>query len=53
LDVDKLRKRIALTLRLDDEVGRNPSGTGPVAARAEAGPRAVLTQNLPMVERGW
>jgi uncharacterized protein len=28
-DVDKPRKRIALTLRLDDEVGRNPGGAGP------------------------
>jgi uncharacterized protein len=26
LDVDKPGKRIALTLRLDDEVGRNPDG---------------------------
>jgi uncharacterized protein len=39
LDVDKPRKRIALTLRLDDEVGRNPVGAGTAAARANAGPR--------------
>jgi uncharacterized protein len=40
LDVDKPRKRIALTLRLDDEVGRNPGGAGAAAARADVGPRA-------------
>jgi uncharacterized protein len=39
LDVDKPRKRIALTLRLDDEVGRNPRGAGNAAARASDGPR--------------
>ena len=39
LDVDKARKRIALTLRLDDEVGRNPSGAGTAAARANEGQR--------------
>ncbi|MEA2950324.1 MAG: protein Tex, partial [Alphaproteobacteria bacterium] len=33
LEVDKPRKRIALTLRLDDEVGGNPAGAGPAAAR--------------------
>ena len=35
LDVDKPRKRIALTLRLDDDVGRNPGGARAVAARAD------------------
>src|SRR5947208_7760599 len=39
LDVDKSRKRIALTLCLDDEVGRNPGGAGTVAARADNGSR--------------
>jgi uncharacterized protein len=39
LDVDKPRKRIALTLRLDDEVGRNPGGAGTAAARADSAPR--------------
>ena len=34
LDVDQPRKRIALTLRLDDEVGRNPGGVRAAAARA-------------------
>jgi uncharacterized protein len=38
LDVDKPRKRIALTLRLDDEVGRS-GGTGAAAARADSAPR--------------
>ena len=32
-------KRIALTLRLDDEVGRNPGGAGAATARADVGPR--------------
>ncbi|MCC6780650.1 MAG: RNA-binding transcriptional accessory protein [Hyphomicrobiales bacterium] len=31
LEVDKVRKRIALTLRLDDEVGRGSRGSAPVA----------------------
>jgi uncharacterized protein len=39
LDVDKPRKRIGLTLRLDDEVGRNPGGGRAPAARADDGPR--------------
>jgi uncharacterized protein len=39
LEVDKPRKRIALTLRLDDEVGRNPGGVRAAAARADDGPR--------------
>ena len=39
LDVDKPRKRIALTLRLDDEVGRNLGGAGTATARNDAGPR--------------
>jgi uncharacterized protein len=39
LEVDKPRKRIALTLRLDDEVGRNPGGVRAVAARADDRPR--------------
>ncbi len=39
LEVDKPRKRIALTLRLDDEVGRNPGGPGTAAARTDDGPR--------------
>jgi uncharacterized protein len=34
LDVDKLRKRIALTLRLDSDVGRQPE------ARADDAPRS-------------
>jgi protein Tex len=40
LDVDKPRKRIALTLRLDDEPGRNPAAAGTAAARANDRPRA-------------
>ena len=39
LDVDKPRKRIALTLRLDDQVGRNPGGAGTAAARTDDGLR--------------
>jgi uncharacterized protein len=39
LDVDKPRKRIALTLRLDDEVGTKPGGGGTAAVRADASPR--------------
>ena len=39
LDVDKPRKRIAFTLRLGDEVGRNPGGAGTATARTDAGPR--------------
>ena len=39
LDVDKPRKRIALTLRLDDEVGRDRGGPGTATARTDAGPR--------------
>ena len=39
LDVDKPRKRIALTLRLDDEEGRNPGRAGTATARADDGPR--------------
>jgi uncharacterized protein len=35
LDVDRPRRRIALTLRLDDEVGRNPGGAGTAAAQVE------------------
>jgi protein Tex len=33
LDVDKPRKRIALTLRLDDEISRNPGNSAPAAVR--------------------
>jgi uncharacterized protein len=47
LDVDKPRKRIALTLRLDDEVGRNPGGARTAAARADVGPRTPPRQNEP------
>jgi uncharacterized protein len=39
LDVDKPRKRIALTLRLDEEIGHNPGGVRAAAARAGDGPR--------------
>jgi len=39
LDVDKPCKRVALTLRLDDEVGRDPDKLGPAAARDKDGPR--------------
>jgi uncharacterized protein len=39
LNVDKPRKRIALTLRLDDDVGRHPGGVGTAASRADDGPR--------------
>ena len=39
LDVDKARKRIALTLRLDDEVGHNPGRAGTAVARADDRPR--------------
>jgi uncharacterized protein len=37
LDVDKARKRIALTLRLDDEVGPRSDRAGTVAPRTESG----------------
>jgi uncharacterized protein len=40
LDVDKPRKRIALTLRLDDEVGSQQSPTRAQAPRAADRPRA-------------
>jgi uncharacterized protein len=39
LDVDKPRKRIALTLRLDDEVGSQQNPTRPQAPRAVERPR--------------
>jgi uncharacterized protein len=39
LEVDKARKRIALTLRLDDEVGHNPGRAGTAVARADDRPR--------------
>jgi uncharacterized protein len=39
LDVDKARKRIALTLRLDDEVGHNSGRAGTAVARADDRPR--------------
>ena len=39
LDVDKARKRIALTLRLDNEVGHNPGRAGTAVARADDRPR--------------
>jgi len=39
LDIDKPRKRIALTLRLDDGVGRNPDSVRTAAARADDGRR--------------
>src|SRR5213079_925368 len=39
LDVDKPRKRIALTLRLDDEIGREASNPKPNAGRANADAR--------------
>jgi predicted RNA-binding protein with RPS1 domain len=45
-DVDKPRKRIALTLRLDDEVGRNPSGVRAAAARADDGQRTPPPSRL-------
>jgi uncharacterized protein len=39
LDVDKPRKRIALTLRLDDEVGRGRGSAVTAAARPDVGQR--------------
>ncbi|HEV3373847.1 MAG TPA: S1 RNA-binding domain-containing protein, partial [Xanthobacteraceae bacterium] len=39
LDVDKPRKRIALTLRLDDEVGRDRGNPVTAAARPDVGQR--------------
>ena len=42
LEIDKPRKRIALTLRLDDEVGPRPDGAGTAAPR-DAGARAPRT----------
>jgi uncharacterized protein len=39
LEVDKPRKRIALTLRLDHEVGRHPGAADSAAARADVDPR--------------
>src|SRR3979409_323462 len=44
LEVDKPRKRIALTLRLDDEVRRDPGGAGTGAGRADHGPRTPPTR---------
>jgi uncharacterized protein len=44
LEVDKPRKRIALTLRLDDEVGPRADRTGPAASR-DTGPRAPRTSS--------
>jgi uncharacterized protein len=40
LQVDKARKRIALTLRLDDEVGEKPR-RGASSNRPDAGPRTI------------
>jgi uncharacterized protein len=39
LDVDKPRKRIALTLRLDDEIGRDRGNAVTAAARPDVGKR--------------
>src|SRR5712672_1809529 len=39
LDVDKSRKRIALTLRLDDEIGHNQDSTRARAPRGAEGQR--------------
>jgi uncharacterized protein len=39
LDVDKPRKRIVLTLRLDDEVGSKSGGVSTAAVRVNPGPR--------------
>jgi uncharacterized protein len=39
LEVDKPRRRISLTLRLDDKAGRNPGRTGTATTRADDGPR--------------
>jgi uncharacterized protein len=40
LEVDRPRKRIALTLRLDDEAGANPRGAGAATARSNDRARA-------------
>jgi protein Tex len=40
LEVDKPRKRIALTLRLDDEAGSSPGGAGAETTRTNDRPRA-------------
>ncbi len=47
LDVDLPRKRIALTLRLDDEVGRNPGRPSGAEPRPDAGARAPRPQPVP------
>jgi transcriptional accessory protein Tex/SPT6 len=41
LDVDKPRKRIALTLRLDDEIGHDRGNAVTAAARPDAGQRTL------------
>ena len=52
LDVDKPRKRIALTLRLDDEVGRNPGDSGTAAVRAKDSPRTRTIESK-RAHVGW
>jgi uncharacterized protein len=44
LDVDKARKRIALTLRLDDEAGPRADRAGTAAPRSDAGRAAARGQ---------
>jgi protein Tex len=52
LDVDKPRKRIALTLRLDDEVGRHPGGAMATTARTDNGQRTALPRRNEPVSSG-
>jgi uncharacterized protein len=53
LEVDKARKRIALTLRLDDEVGPRPDRAGTVAPRNDGGrpPSRGATRNAAPARR--
>jgi uncharacterized protein len=53
LEIDKARKRIALTLRLDDEVGPRPDRAGTVAPRNDGGrpPSRGATRNAAPARR--
>src|ERR1700676_492355 len=47
LYIDRARKRISLTLRLDDEVGHNSGRAGTAVARADDRPRTPPRRNEP------
>lgn len=52
LDVDIPRKRISLTLRLDDEAEREPGGAAPKRERGERGQRGERAERADRGERG-